>query len=229
MRKTGDRHLLVVANDVTEAVRYRNALEELMALVNQGHNDPGETLRCILEIGCRYYKLKLGVVSRIENGVFHEEQVLASDEATEARARLDLAGNLFQETAEAEAPLVFYETDADELPDTPEGATHGLKCFIGARILVSGCDYGVLGFACVGSRGTEFGDDEINFIKLTAHWVAMEIERHQTLSDLHSSEMNLRFIFDNVPTRIIFKDDANRILRLNASAARSMGLSVGRG
>ena len=93
---TGDRHLLIVANDVTEAVRYRNALEELMALVNRGHNDPGETLRCILEIGCRYYKLNLGVVSRIENGVFHEEQVLAADEATETRARLDLAWTLFQ-------------------------------------------------------------------------------------------------------------------------------------
>ena len=92
--------------------------------------------------------------------------------------------------------------------------------------MVSGCDYGVLSFACVESRGAEFGDDEINFIKLTAHWVAMEIERYQTLNDLHSSEMNLRFIFDNVPTRIIFKDDANRILRLNASAAQSMGLSV---
>lgn len=224
--KSGDRRLLVVANDITEARRYRNALEELMDLLNQGHYAPVETLRGILEIGCRYYNLKLGVVSRIEGDAFHEEHILAPDDAIKTQARLKQAEELFRRTAEAESPLIYCETDGGDVSPEPDGSGCGLKCFIGARIVIAGHDYGILGFACVETRGAGFGSEEINFARLAAHWVAKEIERHDTLKDLHNSEMNLRFIFDNVPTRIIFKDDTNRILRLNASAAKSMGLSV---
>ena len=224
--KTGDRRLLIVANDVTQAMRYRNALEELMDLLNQGHDDPVQTLRGILEIGCRYYDLQLGIVSRLEDGAVHEEHILAADETIEAQARSGLAEELFRTTAAAEAPSIYQDLDAVDLAGAPEAARGGLRCFIGARIVVAGRDYGVLSFACVEPRSAEFDNDEINFIRLSAHWVAKEIERHQTLKELYESEMNLRFIFDNVPTRIIFKDDANRILKLNASAAQSMGLSV---
>lgn len=44
--------------------------------------------------------------------------------------------------------------------------------------------------------------------------------------ELRRSKDELRLIFDNVPVRIWYKDDKNRILRLNKQAADSMNMSV---
>ena len=46
------------------------------------------------------------------------------------------------------------------------------------------------------------------------------------LERVASQKEELRLILDNVPARILYKDDKNRILRLNQRAADSMGLSV---
>ena len=40
------------------------------------------------------------------------------------------------------------------------------------------------------------------------------------------NQAELELILDNVPIRIFYKDDANRMLRLNAPAAKSMGMTV---
>lgn len=51
-------------------------------------------------------------------------------------------------------------------------------------------------------------------------------EQKQAEQDRKQRESELQQIFDNVPVRIIYKDDNNRLLRVNEHAARSMGLSV---
>jgi len=46
---------------------------------------------------------------------------------------------------------------------------------------------------------------------------------------LEQRNADLRFIFDNVPAKIWYKDDKNKIIRLNEKAAASMGISVDEG
>lgn len=45
-------------------------------------------------------------------------------------------------------------------------------------------------------------------------------------NQLHKKTQELQLIFDNVPVRIWYKDDKNRILKLNKVAADSMGMRV---
>jgi PAS domain S-box-containing protein len=49
------------------------------------------------------------------------------------------------------------------------------------------------------------------------------------IAELGSRKKNLRLIFNNVPSRIWLKDDKNRILQLNESAAESMNITVSDG
>ncbi|WP_119167161.1 PAS domain S-box protein [Algihabitans albus] len=57
--------------------------------------------------------------------------------------------------------------------------------------------------------------------------MAMDItDRKRAENELRSKKNELELIFNHVPTRIFYKDDANRILRLNEPAARSMGMTV---
>lgn len=55
----------------------------------------------------------------------------------------------------------------------------------------------------------------------------VDITQEKTAREaLSVREKELRLIFDSVPVRIWYKDDENRILRLNEQAARSMGMTV---
>lgn len=50
--------------------------------------------------------------------------------------------------------------------------------------------------------------------------------RTQAEEELRIRKNELEVIFNNVPVRIFYKDDKNRIIRLNETAAQSMGMSV---
>ncbi|RMB08024.1 PAS domain-containing protein [Eilatimonas milleporae] len=62
-------------------------------------------------------------------------------------------------------------------------------------------------------------------IRITGSIVDITQEKTATEA-LRVRERELRLIFDSVPVRIWYKDDKNRILRLNEQAARSMGMTV---
>lgn len=223
--RTGERRLLIVANDVTETMRYRSALEELMDLKNRSGSGLDATLRAILAIGTDYYGLETGAVSRLAEGVFEPECAVSSKGELLDRHLAAMDGNLREVLCRG----VSVATHDAAIPGGPQqdgGPSSDRCCFVGAPLVVAGQTYGVLSFFSALPRKTEFSKDEINFIRLVAHWVGVEIERHHAERDLRRSEQELRIIFDNVPSRIIFKDDANRILRLNASAAEAMSLSV---
>ncbi|MEO1135325.1 MAG: PAS domain S-box protein [Pseudomonadota bacterium] len=57
----------------------------------------------------------------------------------------------------------------------------------------------------------------------TMHDVTLERAREE---ELRRRQNELELIFDSVPVRIWYKDDKNRIIRLNQYAAESMGLTV---
>ncbi len=57
--------------------------------------------------------------------------------------------------------------------------------------------------------------------------IAIDItEQKRVATKLISEQRQLALILDNVPVRIFYKDDKNRILRVNEPAARSIGLTV---
>lgn len=75
------------------------------------------------------------------------------------------------------------------------------------------------------SRGQAVRDDAGVAIRMAGSVddISTSVELREKVA---SQAEELRFVFDNVPARILFKDDKNRILRLNRHAADSMGLSV---
>jgi PAS domain S-box-containing protein len=56
---------------------------------------------------------------------------------------------------------------------------------------------------------------------------ARDVTKQRAIQErLRRKESELKLILDHVPVRILLKDDKNNVLRLNDSAARTMGLSV---
>lgn len=75
----------------------------------------------------------------------------------------------------------------------------------------------------VRARGIIFRDDAGKPTRmLGVHTDITALKRRE--AELQAREDELQLIFDNVPVRLWLKDDQNRILRLNAPAAASMGI-----
>ena len=75
------------------------------------------------------------------------------------------------------------------------------------------------------ARGQAVFDDAGEVVRMAGS--VDDISRDREMREqIAAQKEELRFILDNVPARIWYKDDKNRILRLNQRAAVSMGLSV---
>lgn len=75
-----------------------------------------------------------------------------------------------------------------------------------------------------------FEDDQLVGYQSVGRNITNEVLLQQEVkaqaAKLESVQQELRVVLDHVPSRIWYKDDKNTILRLNAAAASSMGLSV---
>ena len=99
---------------------------------------------------------------------------------------------------------------------------------------MNGHRYGTVNFSDSKPRQTGFTDRERAFLALIAQWIGYELGRKEHIVSLEESREKLRqkteeqrLIFDSVPVRIWYKDDENKILRLNRRASEAMDLSVG--
>ncbi|TQV70069.1 ATP-binding protein [Denitrobaculum tricleocarpae] len=81
-----------------------------------------------------------------------------------------------------------------------------------------------------GELDVEVKDDAEDELGEMAHAISVfrenAIQLNASREELRMQQAEQRLIFDNVPARIWYKDDKNRILRLNRQAADAMGMSV---
>lgn len=69
-------------------------------------------------------------------------------------------------------------------------------------------------------------DRDAGTIRLFAGWIGINWERQRHLQQVAHSQRELQRIFDNVPIHIWYKDDKNKFLKVNETAAKSIGRSV---
>ena len=229
----GDRGGVVefqaTGRDMTDEVRYRDALEALIDSSDEPDPDFELRLGNFLRVGADYLKLESGVLARVDGADYAAEftfgPVMPVHEKDRRVACADVACKLVIESGSI---VVLPDVSDSPLRDHDIRVAHGLKAYVGAPVRVNGNLYGTLSFFSTRSPlPVPPTETEIGFVRLLARWIGYKIERRNQIVALHESEQQLDLIFNNVPARIWFKDDTNRILRLNRTAAESMGVEIG--
>ncbi|WP_299370878.1 CheR family methyltransferase [uncultured Tateyamaria sp.] len=72
----------------------------------------------------------------------------------------------------------------------------------------------------------DFTELELALARITIRWAGYIWDRSRTIEAIESTSAQLMLTIDHLPARVWFKDDQNKIIWLNSTAAASMGMSV---
>ena len=186
-----------------------------------------------MKIAVDYLDVEIGIVSRVEDDTYTIRH--AADPAGNVRRGLafPLGETYCTHTLSRDGVTAFAHAGQSEISGHPCYRNFGLETYIGIAIRVGGETYGTVNFSSSAARDKEFGPRERSFVAMVSQWVSYELSQQRYLEEMQRSQSVLKqqqreldLIFNLVPARIWFKDDQNRILRLNGRAAQSMAVTV---
>lgn len=218
----------LTVHDATADVEYLRALEALIDAT--GKVDHGYDIRIsqFVQTGIDYFKLDQGMFTNITGDKMQIEAFIGHNEKNFATHKdRDLNRSLCAIVANQTKPIAVHDVLQSEYKNHSASIENGFKAYIGAPVMAFGEFYGsICFFSDRQSYKTPFTQQQISFVRLLGQWLGYKVERRKQLSALRKNEEELDLIFNNVPARIWHKDSENRIIRLNKTAADSMGLTV---
>ncbi|WP_267162293.1 PAS domain-containing protein [Halovenus salina] len=195
--------VLLVARDVTkqsEATRRlerdRDALRQLQNVMAEGDVTTQTRLEGLLEVGCRYLGLEIGIVSQIQDSDYSVEAVHGPDADIAVGDRFDLSATYCAEVVDNDAVCSFIDAVADGKETHPAYRTFELESYIGAPLVVDGTRYGTVNFSSPTTQTEPFGALERTFVELLTELVSAELSRAQDRTELKRQE----FLFERVQT-----------------------------
>ena len=216
-----------VGRDISIATAYRLALEKLSAIPYDLNESDDEAMTRILEIGSEFYGMPVGIFSNIADDEYRVVAITGGDLLElEPGAVLPLGKTYCVDLVNRTEPLAIYDVEECEYNKHPAYDASGLESYIGRKIEIDNDTVGAVNFASRTARQKPFSELEVNFIQVLAEWIGRRAERSKAITGLRRINEDLQLVIDTVPARIWYKDDQNRIVRLNQTAAQSMGLSV---
>jgi PAS domain S-box-containing protein len=211
--------------DATSEVEYRHALEALLKAVDQEGSDDASSISALLTIAADYLKLDHVVLARQNaNSVNIEAHGGGASGGVGVGAELPRSALFARAEFDTAGMLILSDVAASSDAAAQADREFEVAAYIGARL------HGrtkqktmVCGFSVETPRQKPFSSTEIGFVQLLAHWIDNLLERGRQVEAIKQSESELQLIFDTVPSRIVYKDLGNNLLRVNETAAQYFG------
>ena len=204
---------------------YRIALKRLNRILTLFYNDFETYTSELLKLGQDIFECESGLFSRLDGGFFHVRGISGNAGGVQVGDRLAVENTLCALMVGSHEPLALNDLEANDTQCHPALLPGAGSRYIGIPLYLDGALYGTMSFACNTPRPTPFTNDDLELISLMASGLSAGIKLEVTQDALRCSRDHMQLILDNIPTRIWFKDDENRILKANRAAAQSMGFN----
>ena len=130
----------------------------------------------VLEEGIEVFGLSLGIVSKVEDGLYTIVAVLPNDGAFQADETFPLKDTYCREVIEKESTVALTKLEnVSGLCKHPLYSGLPLEAYISAPIRVGGKIWGTLNFSSMKVRENEFSAEEIELIESRAEDIAEHI------------------------------------------------------
>lgn len=177
---------LAIQRDVTDRRRLRDELRGATAALSRLYEisvdqptDFENTLEDVLQLGSKHLGLPVGYVTRIED---ETQTILATigDIDTIRSGRSDPLDETFcREAIQQDEPFVIEDIFAEGWQGDPAYDHFGLRCYVGARIVVDDEIFGTLCFGSDQPQSQEITATYQSTVKTFAQWIGHVVERRR--------------------------------------------------
>ncbi|MEA5467002.1 GAF domain-containing protein [Leptothoe sp. PORK10 BA2] len=145
-----------------------------------------ETLERLLHLGCQQFDLDLGILSKTVDTTSTIVASYSESGISLKGMQFPLSQTYCQETLQSETQIPFSILSASQSfwKDHPGYTKFKVETYLGMPVWVAGSPYGTLYFSSQTSRGAEFSNGEIEFLRLITQWIRGALEREQAAQEL---------------------------------------------
>lgn len=191
------RFILGISNDITESEAELLLLQQMHNIFSDSNLCFSEKIEKILNVGCRYYQLPLGIVSKIQ-GDQYSIRYVSNPEILQTGESFDLGKTYCAITYQKNEPFYSHDFTQSEFNGHPCYASFELDTYIGCKIIVDGIAFGTVNFSGSEKRDREFSHREVMMLKHIAQWIGFNItqqhhveEKDTLIADLSDSNQQL--------------------------------------
>ena len=191
--------VLVVCEDITAYAVTESLLRESEHAIRsfqEATATPGLTfeqrMQTILELGCRRFKLPIGMLTRVAGDQLEVRQVWPSTANLSPGTLVPLAQSYCQTALQASGSTSFGHADASEWSRHPGHAALGFECYLGTKLAGQHKNHGTICFMGPDPYPGKFSDADKAFLLLMARWIAGELDRQESEQALRASELKFR-------------------------------------
>ncbi|MEL0166542.1 MAG: PAS domain-containing protein [Pseudomonadaceae bacterium] len=156
--------------------RQRMALRSLNRIAADFGLSHQERLQHLLDLGCDYLQLDLGLISRISGAIYEVQAASSGDDTPDAGARFDFEQTYCNLTFQHHDVLAIDSMGRSRFNGHPCYQAFALECYIGIALFVNGNRYGTLNFSSATPRQRPFDEVDLDFMRLCARWCSGLLE-----------------------------------------------------
>ncbi|MCP1319670.1 GAF domain-containing protein [Halomonas sp. 707B3] len=169
-----------LAEDEQQQRRLVAALSSLNEISTSNELSLAQQLQASLALGCRHLQMQIGIISRINKGIFEVVSVTApKDVAVSAGQCLPLANTYCDMTLKRNGVLAVHNVGMSDVRHHPCYDTFGLEAYIGCSIQLGEQLFGTVSFSSAMPRPQAFTETDTILLKLLSHWIGSVLERQQ--------------------------------------------------
>lgn len=224
--RTGEEGVTVTFTPITEQKRFEKALRELYPLDALATSDPEHYLSAVMAISAEALGLDYGFLSKITNNEYLIRNIHGKISGFTAGMTLDLCDTLCDLVVKTEDVVALNDISAAMKNVHPALSSTPFSTYIGAPVYSGGKLSGAISFSSSDKRSYDFRKWELDLISIVASRISHALELSDAFQKLRNTRDELQLVLDNVPSRIWYKDDKNKVIRANAAALSSVGLNT---
>ena len=172
------RFILGIATDVTEYQAELFLLQQMTNIISDTSLDYATQIQLMLDEGCQYYQLPLGIISEIRDEDYKILSV-CNTAPIEVGQSFDLGETYCAITYQKDEPFYSDNFGESEFNGHPCYSAFNLDTYIGCKIIVNGNAFGTVNFSDSKKRNKPFSRREVTMLKHIAQWISFMITQQQ--------------------------------------------------
>ncbi|MFG1492930.1 GAF domain-containing protein [Halobacteriovorax sp. ZH4_bin.1] len=202
--------LLRLRSDLNNVSKFSLMMEEIQRLNLASTGDPFDFFPIFLSRGVDVLDLEYGIISHINDGIYHVVEVVGPDNQIEKGFEASITDTYCDLVIKKNKTIVFENVGEDEqMCAHPVYVNMKLESFIGTPIRVNNEIYGTLNYSSRIIKKRGFSKEEVRFVEILSQLISKKIEvwnalkeREKAFSELQESLNEFQTLSELLPVGV---------------------------